>query len=74
MAATEKSQMTKPLKLSLTIEKFVCPGTSLSHLITVCVILKELIFLLSSSLSFHIFAIIFILFVFISGLVSYLFH
>lgn len=44
MAATEESQMTKPLKLSLTMKKFACPGTSWSHIITVCVTLKELIF------------------------------
>lgn len=44
MAAIEKSQMTKPLKLSLTMKTFACPDTSLSHIITVCVMLKELIF------------------------------
>lgn len=44
MAAIEKSQMTKPLKLSLTMKKFARPGTSLRHLTTVCVTLKELIF------------------------------
>lgn len=44
MAAIEKSQMTKPLKLSLTMKKSACPGTSLSYIITVCVTLKELIF------------------------------
>lgn len=40
MAAIEKSQMTKPLKLSLTMNEFACPGTSLSHKITECVTLK----------------------------------
>lgn len=35
--------MTKLLKLSLPMKKFAWPGTSLSHIITVCVTLKELI-------------------------------
>lgn len=35
MAAIEKSQMTKPLKPGLLMNKFAWPVTSLSHIITV---------------------------------------